>query len=493
MSLKSREIVRYGDIASAGGAAFPSVDWSKVRCDSRDSIKKQLKAQLDAAVKSRSGKLDLAIIYVGMHGVVNEKNEACLLPSLEGASLLNSDNWLPVSDLLDALFPENEKESRPKKTLLLLDCNRIDANWNMGVLYNDFAERLKAAVEKKWKDYGGLVVINSTSPGQIGWAAPELKGSVFGYYLWKGLAGRANNDDNRVSLSELQKYLRENVNDWALTHRGVEQTPMLLENLQKGGKDFSLVYAPFSAAPKDPIGGEEADKQAWKEIGELWKTHARLYDKRAWRYDPLDWAHYQRGLLRLEQLAQAGEAYQAQYAATKDEVVGLAGELARESDRDDLEVFSLPLARSQAKWDDNAANEAVAQWTAPRKPPASKPASAKAAAADASKNKPAKTIQPAVAAAPQKSPPYRYAAAAAWSSIVAERDPSRIQAQLSRALQFVGSAEARPEADVIEMHFLRMLKMYLDPAVWQDRSGQRDVAQALKVREPGRAGRRPRR
>jgi hypothetical protein len=139
-----------------------NVDWSTSVWKNAASGKIALKAQLDEAVGQGA---KLVIVYLSMHGVVNGENEPCLLPP--AASPLDSSKWLKVRDLLDSLFPKQGE--RPKRTLLILDCNRIDVNWDMGVLHNSFAERLKPVVKEKQAEYPGLAVLNSTSPGQVGW------------------------------------------------------------------------------------------------------------------------------------------------------------------------------------------------------------------------------------------------------------------------------------------------------------------------------------
>ena len=75
-----------------------------------------------------------------------------------------------------------------------------------------------------------LCVINSSSPGQIGWAAPELGGSAFGYFFAQGLKGAADveetgNGDRVVSLSELYEYLKTHVAQWVGENRADSQQP----------------------------------------------------------------------------------------------------------------------------------------------------------------------------------------------------------------------------------------------------------------------------
>ena len=155
-------------------------------------------AKLDPGGPSRN----VGLLYLSVHGAVNGKGEPCLLPT--GANPLDSTTWLPVRELLTKIC--EVKECSQVHKVVLLDCNRFDADWRWGVLYNSFAERLQAVVEEL--NLPQLVVVNSTGPGQVNWASAELNGSAFGYFAAQGLAGRADversgDSDGRVSLSEL--------------------------------------------------------------------------------------------------------------------------------------------------------------------------------------------------------------------------------------------------------------------------------------------------
>ena len=68
------------------------------------------------------------------------------------------------------------------RKLVILDYNRMDANWGLGLLYNGFAD--DSMPPASGATSSRLVLLNSTSPGQIGWTSPEqLQGSAFGYYV----------------------------------------------------------------------------------------------------------------------------------------------------------------------------------------------------------------------------------------------------------------------------------------------------------------------
>ncbi|GAF73470.1 unnamed protein product, partial [marine sediment metagenome] len=270
--------------------------YTKVAWESEESGLKHLRQALDAATPGGPDK-DLVIIYLSMHGLVDGEGKPCLLPP--GASPLHSDGWLRVRDLINYLFPKQTPGKQPAKVkkLLILDCNRMDVNWNLGLLYNSFAERLQAVVEEE--SVPGLVVLNSSGPGQIGWAAPELENSVFGHYLWRGLRGEADaeqtgNRDGKIHLRELHDYLKAQVSHWVKVNRHDVQEPMLLPH---DVDDFPLAHA----KPREKPSPQNDKAPRWNDIELLWETHAKLRDKPnpPHRWNPLGWEEFQHKLLRL--------------------------------------------------------------------------------------------------------------------------------------------------------------------------------------------------
>ena len=120
---------------------------------------------------------------------------------------------------------------RRRHLLVILDCNRIRVNWNLGVLYNSFAERVQQLVERKPPPR--MAVLLAAGPGQVNWASSDLGGSVFGRYLQLGLAGSAAKDGvgnlfwrSDISLQKLVAYLEREVSGWSEFNRGEPQTPI---------------------------------------------------------------------------------------------------------------------------------------------------------------------------------------------------------------------------------------------------------------------------
>ncbi len=467
--------------------------------ESNDDGLRRLRDQLDAVRPGGPGK-DVVIVYLSIHGAVDAQGQPCLIPP--GAAI-DSSHWLPVRELLQTLFVEDRPGRVPDhvRKLLVFDAGRIRSNWGVGILYNAFAERLQEVVADL--KVPNLAVLNSTSPGQAAWASPDLGGSAFGHFFSQALQGAADveqgNNDGKVSLQELSRYVAAHVRQWTMENRADAQTPMLMP----ADPDMELVYArPTARTASSPPAS--APDPRWDDVARLWLRHQELVRSRPYRLSPLAWATFQHQLLRLEQLTLAGAAYDDEFRQTKTDLVVLADQLAAQAAPRRLPAFSLPLAarfgwwgaeevdrlQKQSPWNKSDAPAAAPPpvESKPDAQPATNGAEANAAARKEEPDAaapPAKTAaerpgtkEPAAAApatAPVAAPRYDYypAAAAAWAWCL--EDATR--EHLDRVLTFLSETDSRPAADVAEIQFLRILLEQLD---WQ--AAAECVPDALAVR-----------
>lgn len=488
--------------------------------ESNEEGLRQLRTQLDA-VRPGGPSKDVVIVYLSVHGAVDAQGRPCLIPP--GAAIEGRE-WLPIKDLLQTLFVENRPGRLPDRVrkLLVLDAGRVHCNWGAGVLYNAFAERLSEVVGEL--KVPNLAVLNSTSPGQAAWASPDLGGSAFGHFFSQAMQGAADaeqgNHDGKVSLQELYRYLAAHVRQWTLENRADVQTPMLVP----ADPEMELVYARPSARTESSTPSSAPDPR-WDDVARLWVRHQELARVPPYRLSPLAWEAFQHKLLRLEELALAGAAYDDEFRQTKTDSAVLADQLAAQAAPRRLPAFSLPLAAHFVWWGAEEADRLhkKSPWNQPETPavPAAAPANepkpdAPPAATDAKAsasakketaqvappakdaapkpgqkepvapvpagNQPttakpaqAKAADPAQADAPATAPRYDYypAAAAAWRWCL--DDPTR--ERIDRVLDFLSATESRPAADVAEIQFLRMLAEQLD---WQ--AAAERVQDALFVR-----------
>ncbi|MHC4402040.1 MAG: hypothetical protein ACYTG0_20400, partial [Planctomycetota bacterium] len=501
-----------------------SVEWKSV-----GSNWDPLREALENHTRPGGPEKNLVIVYLSMHGAVNGQGQPCLLPrdtNPEEPVGLDSSRWLPVRGLLETLGSWRKDVNK----LLILDSNRMDVNWSMGLLYNDFARQLEVLVGEL--KIPNLYVLNSAGREQIGHAAPELGGSVFGHYLWQGLKGAADSDGNQddtVSLDELSEYLNDRVGRWVAVNRSDRQQPMLLRpHNGSESSDVPLVYASGEESPAErtPI----ASGGQWNDVAEYWRLHQRLRNRHrvdrngqrvlvetaVYSRHPSAWAEFEHKLLRWEQLLLAGGAnlYKQEIHEIEIRLERLRQTLSKEpfpddDAGDDPAAYSLPLARRlRGNWGTDEERQKIHDYlrgttgvsnpkTGPEasatesggeaKPPAESPESeddgqgskapkeSSEAGADAAKPKAKPKAPPKKEAKPELPPSYTYLAAAAesWQWLLPNPSPEK----LAKAFEVLSGAAGNRGADVVEIHFLRMLDAYLD----RD-TGRIDLPRALAAR-----------
>lgn len=314
--------------------------------------------------KSSSGH-GAVVIYISAHGLVDKQGRPCLLlphdASLSAYSktdvslpYLDENRRLPLEDLLTAI---NEKLPATSHKLVVLDCHRIDLHFGLGILYNDFARRTEDLIRSQSQKLPNLAVLTSAGSDQIGWSSAKQGHSVFGEKVRLGLLGEADADDNdRVTVSELAAFVRDQTDRWVNRNCSDGQRPALLpDNI-----DFDLAFvsdrqpssgaahapAPTASATSTPTGGETASGGAatfaansdsdWKEVDRLWefvddhspwKTTDATGHRTARRF--ADWESLRVGLVRLEQLKLSGAAYSKQAEDLQRRLSQTADELSK--------------------------------------------------------------------------------------------------------------------------------------------------------------------
>ena len=391
---------------------------------------KNLRGKL-LATKRGGPKKNLVIVYLSMHGAVDGDGTPCLLPP--DASPYDTTTWLPMEEVIRYLFPKDKLDQLPDKKLLILDCNRIDVNWRLGLLHNSFADRLKDAFERA--DVPGLMILNSTGPGEVGWTSSGgIQGSVFAHYLCLGLCGEADADADgrywgffdRVSLSELHTYVKAGVDQWVRGNRDDRQRPMLLTSEQDDA-ELELVFKLNKKKQQE----QQRKRQLTVQTSDITKTSRGEKIARFWteyhtpnrniahRLQPLLWERFQHKLMRLERLLLAGSSYESEFDLVCKQVEELIEELGNSPLPGPLPACSLPLVRLL---DRPRTDQAATQRRA-----------------------------------------YLEAADAAWEGILAKPDG----VGWTDGLQAAHDARGQ-EIGVVELHFARMLNRHLDLPTWQE-------------------------
>ena len=201
--------------------------------------------------------------------------------------------------------------------ILVLDCQRIDNLWPLGVLANDFVGAVDDLLDQlPESDRKGLFVLYSSAPGEVTWADRELAQSPFGHYFARGIAGEADpissrgDGDGRVTLDELTRYVQANVSDWARSNRADTQTP----RLRAFGADPARVTLVSLGVddrfrPAD-LPDPSADGETELRLRDAWTLYYRMLhdsDPKPYRYAPHLWRYLEDTLLRAERFWMAGD------------------------------------------------------------------------------------------------------------------------------------------------------------------------------------------
>src|SRR5262249_18012182 len=127
------------------------------------------------------------------------------------------------------------KLASARHKVLILDATRITANWQLGMLHNDFARAL-AALEGRIAEIPNLIVLSASDVDQRSWISEEWRQTAFAHALIEGLRGAApdRDQDGRISAWELYEYVQGRVATWVESNRGAVQTPVLLPQGEPG-------------------------------------------------------------------------------------------------------------------------------------------------------------------------------------------------------------------------------------------------------------------
>lgn len=251
------------------------------------------------------------IVWVSMHGIAHaDSDDAYLIPP--SASPLDERTWINCRELIERL--DAASESTP--TLLVLDCCRIQANWNIGIAANQFVRKVRETIDSLGPEH--LTVLIPASEGEIALESADLNGSVFAYYVQLAIAGAADCDslsgdrDGWVSMRELQSFLVQHVDRWAHQNRGMSQRPQVIIGRNASEKPLirSLNINTLSPLVMDEVKSKRlAATIADAQLDPLWEKRDALRDMRLYSAEPIAFRDLEQRILWLESLSCAGETY----------------------------------------------------------------------------------------------------------------------------------------------------------------------------------------
>ena len=248
------------------------------------------------------------ILYLALHGAADVDGSYLLLQDTHPEERRQRLRLTTVLDHL-ATLPAT------KRKLLVLDATQMRANWQFGVLNNDFVRQLES-LEPRILEIPNLIVMSSTAADQCSWTSDEWQRSIFAHYLIEGCRGGATDQDGngRIDAWELFGFIRGQVQQWAQANRDALQTPILLPAGDEGRRraaqiDVAIYDEKYS--PPDPLTTSVFTPP--NELVTAWQAHQQLAAAvpSPAVYTPQLWRQYQDRLLRYEQLIRSGDLHGA--------------------------------------------------------------------------------------------------------------------------------------------------------------------------------------
>jgi len=167
-------------------------------------------------LKSRKGQTDVYMFYSG-HGLPSDDGASLyLLPHGVDRQFLDR-TAIKQSELISALQAVN-----PRSVTLFMDaCYSGQIRTGETLL----ASARPIVIQPKASGFpANFTVISASAPDQLASSSPELKHGVFSYFLMKGMEGEADlNKDGRITVEEMQSYLKEAVGRKAMALNRTQQ------------------------------------------------------------------------------------------------------------------------------------------------------------------------------------------------------------------------------------------------------------------------------
>ncbi len=179
------------------------------------------KGKLFRFVKEKTS--SVFVYYVG-HGAPDlETNEAYFVPVDANPRDLKSNGYR-----LQTFYDNLAKIPAKKMTVVLDAC--FSGNSEKGLLFKDISPAL-VKVKKEFQGPANAVLITSAAVDQVSTWYREKRHSLFTYYFLKGLQGEADiNKDLKITVGEMDHYLKEQVPYMARRLTGIEQQPVVTGN-----------------------------------------------------------------------------------------------------------------------------------------------------------------------------------------------------------------------------------------------------------------------
>jgi hypothetical protein len=240
------------------------------------------------------------ILFLALHGA-SDQNGPFLYIDRERAD--PAPARLYIKDLIKEL-----EQRRPRRFVVVLDATQAPSMIGLGVLHNDFAEKLKT-LEPQIEAASNLVFLSASDVDQRSWVSDRWGTTVFTHYLVEALSGRQkDSSERRMNVERLWRDVRDNVERWSLANRGAAQTPVILPSTTRA-RTFELALDPASkpSATTAKGDGDPIPARLREEWAEVWR-HAHDLEATVPApavVTPLLWRTYRDWLIRYDELVRA--------------------------------------------------------------------------------------------------------------------------------------------------------------------------------------------
>ena len=211
---------------------------------------------------------------------------------------------------------------KEQRKILAIDIARGPIDWRWGLflrpsigLSDDVGTASAAVHSEKIPPIPNLAVLTSAAPGEVSWTTPGLGQSVFGHFLIRALAGEADGSggqprDFRVTLAELDDYVRTHTHHWVSQNRDLRgQHPRLL--VASGSREAMLATVVGEVRAKAVPPRLEAPRAiegtTLRQLEAVWEARDKWAAREPEQWQPILWRQLQEHLRRAEQWRLAGQ------------------------------------------------------------------------------------------------------------------------------------------------------------------------------------------
>ncbi len=249
------------------------------------------------------------LIYIAAHGAVDDQGAYILL---DDAQAQNRKSRLRLKTILDRLA----KLPAEQHKVLVLDCTALVAQWDLGILANEFARNLEG-LNARITAIPNLVVISASSSDQRSWSCRPWQETVFGHFMVAGIKGEVTDTDNdgQIDAWDLYAGVHDATQHWAQANRGAQQTPIILPRGDAGQRRArEIELTPVARHTVESIASLSPSFTPSPELVQAWEAHQRLANQspNPASYSPVAWRKYRDLLIRYEDLLLAGNRSSAQ-------------------------------------------------------------------------------------------------------------------------------------------------------------------------------------